>query len=147
MSLALALRLALGNVRAYAVKNLIVGSILAFGTLFVVAGAALLNSLERAMQTSVTNAITGELQVYARDARDPLSVMGDMGMTVADIGEIDDVARLREVAATVPEVATVIPMGIGQSTVFGGNDIDIVLGELRSAVNAGDTAKAEVLLG
>ncbi len=147
MSLALALRLALGNVRAYAVKNLIVGSILAFGTLFVVAGAALLNSLERAMQASVTNAITGELQVYSSEARDPLSVMGDMGMSAADIGEIEDVGRLREVAASVPEVSEVIPMGIGQSTVFGGNDIDIVLGELRSAVNSGDTAKADVLLG
>ncbi len=147
MNLALALRLALRNVGAYAVKNLVVGAILAFGTLFVVAGSAFLGSLERAMQQSVTNAVVGELQVYAKDARDPLSIMGDMGMTAADVGEIDDVARVIEVARSVPEVSAVIPMGIGQSTVFGGNDIDLVLGDLRTALNAGDQAQAAVLLG
>jgi ABC-type lipoprotein release transport system permease subunit len=142
----LVLSLAWRNVLAYRVKNLVVGGILAFGTFIVVTGSALLGSLEEAMRQGITQSLTGELQVYAKDARDPLSMLGTMDMSAQDYGEIEDFAALADVAATVPGVTETIPMARGQSIVFGGNDIDLVLADLRSAVSRGEIAKIDPLL-
>ncbi len=146
MNLALAFRLALRNVAAYRVKNLVVGAILAFGTFIVVTGGALLDSLTTAMQASVSSSVTGELQVYAKDARDALALLGEMGMSASDYGEIEEYSKVADVAATVPGVRLTLPMAKGQAVVFSGNDIDIVLADLRTAANAGDMTSAAPLL-
>lgn len=145
MNFALAFRLALRNVGAYRVKNLVVGAILAFGTFIVVTGGALLDSLTTAMQASVSSSVTGELQIYAKNARDPLALLGEMGMSASDYGEIDAYEKVAEVAKSVPGVRLTLPMAKGQAVVFSGNDIDIVLADLRGAVGAGDTAKSNQL--
>lgn len=145
--MSLILSLAWRNVLAYRVKNLVVGGILAFGTFIVVTGSALLGSLEEAMRESITQGVTGELQVYSKDARDPLNLLGSMDMSARTTEEIEDFAALADVAAKVPGVTETVPMGRGQAVVFGGNDIDLVLADLRGAVTRGENAKLDPLLG
>jgi ABC-type lipoprotein release transport system permease subunit len=145
-SFLLAIRLATRNVAAYWVKNLIVGAILAFGTMIVVTGSALLDSLDVAMRKSITTSVTGDLQVYASDARDPLQMLGDSNFGGSDNGEIADYRAIEAALENVPEVQETLPMGIANATVFGANDIDRVLEELRAAVRDNDMARGDVLL-
>ena len=145
-SFLLAIRLAIRNVGAYGVKNLIVGAILMFGTAVVVSGAALIDSLDVAMRKSITTSVTGDLQIYAKDARDPLALLGDSNFGGSDYGEMGDAKPVIEALKGVPEVAAVLPMGIANATVFGANDIDRTLEELRAAVKAEDSAREQSLL-
>jgi ABC-type lipoprotein release transport system permease subunit len=139
-------RLALRNVRAHLVKNLVIGVILAFGTTIVVTGAALIDSLQVAMRKSITTSVTADLQVYDADARDALAMLGDMNFGGSDNGEVSDYAAVRDVLLAVPEVRAVLPMGIGNATVFGANELDRTLEALRAAVRDGDVERQSTLL-
>lgn len=139
-------RLAMRNVRAHLVKNLVIGVILAFGTTIVVTGASLIDSLQVAMRRSITTSVTADLQVYDANARDELAMLGDMNFGGSDNGEIPDYATVRDLLIKVPEVSTVLPMGIGNATVFGANELDRTLEALRSAVRTGDVALQTTLL-
>lgn len=143
----LLLQMAVRNLGAHKVKSLIVGSILFVGTLFIVVGGALLDSVNAGMEKSITQSVAGNLQVYSDKATDPLALFGGMSFGATDIGEIEDfesaVGPLRELE----NVKTVVPMGIVNSTVFGKNDIDLVLDGLRTAVATGDEAQKAVLVG
>ena len=145
-TLVLMMRLALRNVRAHLIKNLVVGVILVFGTAVVVTGAALIDSLEVAMRRSITTSVTADVQVYDATARDPLALLGDMNFGGSDNGEVPDYRSVRDVIAAVPEVRTTLPMGLGNATVFGANELDRTLDSLRLAVTAADTAKQTMLL-
>ncbi len=135
--------LALRNVTAHRVKSLIVGTILFFGTTLLVAGRALIDSIEHAMETSITSSLAGQFQVYAKDAKDELALFGGGAFGSSDIGEISDVGTALSPIAAVPNVKSVVPMGITNATVFSGNELDGVLAELRAAVRNGDsTAQA-----
>ncbi len=131
--------LALRNVAAHRVKSAIVGSILFFGTFLVVSGRALIHSIEHAMETSITSSLAGHLQVYAKDAKDPLALFGGGGFGSSDIGEIPDASTALAPIEALDNVKGVVPMGITNATVFSGNELDGVLAELRDAVGRGDT--------
>jgi ABC-type lipoprotein release transport system permease subunit len=139
-------RLALRNVWAHWVKNVIIGVILAFGTTIVVTGAALIDSLQAAMRTSITTSVTANLQVYDANARDELAMLGDMNFGGSDNGEIPDYATVARVLTPLSEVAAVLPMGIGNATVFGANELDRTLEALRAAHTAQDAALERTLL-
>jgi ABC-type lipoprotein release transport system permease subunit len=139
-------RLALRNVRAHLIKNLVIGVILAFGTTIVVTGASLIDSLQIAMRRSITTSVTADLQVYDAKARDELAMLGDMNFGGSDNGEVPDFVAVRDVLVRVPEVSAVLPMGIGNATVFGANELDRTLESLRAAVREGDTEKQATLL-
>ena len=132
--------LALRNVTAHRVKSLIVGTILFFGTTLLVAGRALIDSIEQAMETSITSSLAGQFQVYAKDAKDELALFGGGAFGSSDIGEISDIGTALAPLAAVPNVKAVVPMGITNATVFSGNELDGVLAELRAAVRTGDAA-------
>lgn len=134
--------LALRNLWAHKVKSLIVGVLLAFGTMLVVTGSALLDSIERAMQKSVTSSVAGELQVYAKDAKDELALFGGFSFGPPDIGEISDFPAVEKSLLTVPNVRAVVPMGIVNPTVFGRNELDTLLERIRNLVRAGDMTGA-----
>lgn len=138
-------QLALRNLWAHWIKSLVVGGILFFGTFLFVLGSSLLDSIEVSMQRSITASLSGHLQLYDADARDKLALFGDGTMSAADIGEIDDFAPVEQAVMTTENVAAVVPMGQAAATVFGGNEIDDTLGDLREAVKAGDAAKVAVL--
>ncbi|PJB33320.1 MAG: ABC transporter permease [Deltaproteobacteria bacterium CG_4_9_14_3_um_filter_63_12] len=138
-SLRVLLLLTFRSLFSHKAKSLIVGGIIAFGTFLLIVGTSLLDSVEASMEESITESVTGQLQVYSADARDALSLFGGMAMG-EDIGEIDDFAKVKEVLEAVPNVKSVVPMGINNSTIMGGNDFDRVLGELQVAVDTSDAA-------
>ncbi len=137
--------LALRNLWAHKVKSFIVGMLLAFGTMLVVTGSAMIDSMESAMQKSVTSSVSGELQVYSKDAKDELALLGGLSFGPPDIGEIDDFPKVEKQLLTVPGVRAVVPMGIVNPTVFGRNELDTLQERMRNAVRDGDMVGARVI--
>ena len=90
------------------------------------------------MQRAIVSSLSGHLQVYDADARDPLEVFGGMGLQAADIGEIGSFADIEDELLAVDNVKTVVPMGIVSVTVWGRNEIDEVSEALRHALRDGD---------
>lgn len=132
--LLLVLRLALRNLLARRI-NLLVGALLLFGTLGLVVGASMLESVRDAMNRSVRGTATGDLQIYSRASRDPLSFWS-LPINEPEQTEITDFAKLKQVALTVANVKSVVPMGLGMGMIVRGNRLDAALAKLRNAVNA-----------
>jgi len=131
------IHIALRNLLSHKVKSSIVGGLLVFGTLLVVLGQSLLGSLDRSMSTSIVNSMSGHIQVYSKDAKDPLALFGGMGGG-NEIGHLSDFPKIRKTIEALPGVAAVVPMGIDQAVVFGGNILDVQLEQLRAAEKAKD---------
>lgn len=138
--------MALRSLWSHKVKSGIVGSLMVFGTLLVVLGTALLDSIEGAIERSVVHSLSGHLQVYSGTGRDELALFGDMTMGGADWGEIDDFARLREVIEPLPGVEAVVPMGINTAYMTRGSDLERTLGRMRTLVREGKAAEAAELV-
>lgn len=132
--------LALRSLASHRMKSLIVGGIMFFGTLLLIVGLSLLDSVETSMQRSLTGSITGHLQVYSSDARDELAIFGSGTMGGDDIGEIVEFSKVKEVIEGIDGVTAVVPMGPVMATVVGGNDFDRALAELGEALERGDEA-------
>ena len=123
------------NVVAHRVKSAIVGTLLFFGTFLVVTGKSLVDSIEHAMAESITSSLAGDLQIYDKNAKDPLQLFS-FGGGGEDIGEIPDFPKLRDALAAVPEVRAVVPMGSVNTVVFGSTELDQALTKLRVATRA-----------
>jgi len=136
-------QIAFRNLFASRLKTIIVGGIIFFGGLLVVAGNSLLDSLVASMSRSVIGSVAGHIQVYNAKSKDPLEVMGRMMMGDPDIAQLDDFAKVRASLLKVPNVKSVVPMGISGALVTSGNTIDLALEKLRNAVYARRDAKNE----
>ena len=123
--------LAVRSLYSHKAKSLIVGALIFFGTILVVVGTALLDSVERAMSESIISSVAGHLQVYDAEAKDPLALFGSGFMGVDDVGEMSDFSRVKTVLEGVDNVKALIPMGIGLGVTNDENEFDTVLGELR----------------
>lgn len=128
-------QIAFRNLFASRLKTIIVGGIIFFGALLVVVGNSLLDSVNSSMSRSVIGSVAGHIQVYNAGSKDPLEVMGGMAMGDPDISQLDDFARVRESLLKVPNVKSVVPMGISGALVTSGNTIDLALEKLRATVN------------
>lgn len=138
------LRIAFRNLVASRVRTVIVGLIVLVGSLIVVVGASVMDSIDRGMRTSIQGSLGGQLQVYAASSKDPLALYGGM-MGESRLDAIEDVGRVKEVLAQVPNVKAVVPMGIDQALVATGNAFDVALERLRAdarRVVAGDVDEA-----
>jgi ABC-type lipoprotein release transport system permease subunit len=136
-------QMAFRNLFASRLKTIIVGGIIFFGGLLVVAGNSLLDSLVASMSRSVIGSVAGHIQIYNAQSKDKLEVMGRMMMGDPDIAQLDDFTKVRESVLKVPNVKSVVPMGISGALVTSGNTIDLALEKLRNAVKAKDQAKIE----
>jgi ABC-type lipoprotein release transport system permease subunit len=125
-------QIALRNLFASRLKTLIVGGIILFGSLLVVVGTALVDSVDASMSRSVIGSVAGHIQVYSAKSKDELTVMGSMAMESPDLTPIDDFAALRRTLLAVPNVKAVVPMGLSAATVIAGNTVDVVLERLRA---------------
>jgi len=68
------IRIALRNL--FATKlNLIIGGIILVGTLLVVVGGALLDSMDQSMSRSIIGSVAGNIQVYSAKSKDELPCM------------------------------------------------------------------------
>jgi ABC-type lipoprotein release transport system permease subunit len=125
-------QIALRNLFASRLKTMIVGGIILFGSLLVVVGTALVDSVDASMSRSVIGSVAGHIQVYSAKSKDELTVMGSMAMETPDLTPIDDFAALRRTLLGVPNVKAVVPMGLSAATVIAGNTVDVVLERLRA---------------
>ncbi|MFN0064374.1 MAG: ABC transporter permease [Myxococcaceae bacterium] len=125
--------------------NLIIGLLMLGGTVLVVVGGSLVESVLDAMSRSIVGSIGGHVQVYSAEAKGDLELFGGMGGEDADIGVIPRFDVLERAIKTVPNVAEVVPMGIRGAFLSSGNTIDITLSRLRAAVRSvkeGDASEA-----
>ena len=136
-------QIAFRNLFASRLKTIIVGGIILFGGLLVVAGNSLLDSVVAAMSRSVIGSVAGHIQVYSAKSKDSLEVMGRMMMGDPDLAQLDDFARVRASLLKVPNVKAVVPMGISGALVTSGNTIDLALEKLRNAVKRRRDARSD----
>jgi ABC-type lipoprotein release transport system permease subunit len=126
--------IAFRNLFASRLKTLIVGGIILFGSMLVVVGTALVDSVDASMSRSIIGSVAGHIQVYNAKSADELAVMGSFQMEGADLEQIDDFKAMREALLTVPNVKAVVPMGLSGAMVPAGNSVDVVLEKLRDLV-------------
>ena len=124
-------KIAVRNLFASRLKTVIVGGIILFGALLVVVGTSFLDGIVTGMRRSVVGSVAGHIQVYSSKSKDPLEVMGSFNLEGADLGTLDDYAKVRETLEKVPHVKAVVPMGINGAIVTSGNTIDVALAKLR----------------
>jgi ABC-type lipoprotein release transport system permease subunit len=127
--------LALRSMVSHRVKNAIVGIIMIAGTLLVVVGTSVLDSVERSMEEGITASATGHIQVFSTKAEDDLAIFGTMGAAI-DIGELSDFETIDAELSKLPGVADVVPMALGNAVSFGKSELDRVLLKLREDINA-----------
>jgi len=135
-------QMAFRNLFASRLKTIIVGGIIFFGGLLVVVGNSLLDSLVASMSRSVIGSVAGHIQVYNAQSKE-LEVMGRMMMGDPDLSQLDDFAKVRASLLKVPNIKSVVPMGISGALVTSGNTIDLALEKLRNAVKARVAAKTD----
>ncbi|HSB19843.1 MAG TPA: FtsX-like permease family protein [Anaeromyxobacteraceae bacterium] len=126
-------RIALRNLAAGRARTAIIGTILLVGTLLVVVGSSLVESVDRGMRSSIQGSLGGQLQVYDARSKDELALYGGMGREPL-LEPIVDFSRVKAELEKVPNVKRVIPMGIDQALVATGNQIDVALERLRADV-------------
>jgi ABC-type lipoprotein release transport system permease subunit len=136
------LRIAFRNLVASPVRTGILGAIVLVGSLIVVVGSSVLDSIDRGMRTSIQGSLGGHLQVYDARSEGELELYGGLrGESLLE--PIEDFARVKEVLAKVPNVRQVVPMGIDQAFVATGTTLDAALERLRDDVRrmeAGDAS-------
>ncbi|MEC9443229.1 MAG: FtsX-like permease family protein [Myxococcota bacterium] len=147
VSLRIVFLIAMRNLTSHRVKSLIVGSIMAFGTMLMVVGTSLLDSVEESMEKVVSSSLTGQLQIYSTQGRDELSLFGGLTASRPDIGEIEDFSKLKQLVEPIENVEAIVPMGVTIATGAGGNDIDSTLADLRRAVDANNSVEVKKLEG
>ncbi|MEK7765475.1 MAG: FtsX-like permease family protein [bacterium] len=140
----LLLRIALRNLLASRLKMVIVGGLVAFGAFLVVVGGSLIGGIDRGMQRSIVGSVAGHLQVYSSKSKDDFAIWGSFGGS-PDLTPLDDFPRLKRALVALPEVATVVPMGLSNAMQTSGNSIDLVLEKLRAAVGAGKRPETAAL--
>jgi ABC-type lipoprotein release transport system permease subunit len=143
--LRLLIKLGLQSVAAHKRKSIIVGGLMAFGAFIVVAGTSLMGSIEQSMRTSIVESVTGDLQVYDKNAKDELAMFGGMGFGTTDVGEIKEFKKVRDEVMKNDNVKAVVPMGIVNAQVSTPGDLDRALNALRDAVRNGVDAKPYAL--
>lgn len=138
--------IALRNLFASRLKTLIVGGIILFGSLLVVVGTALVDSVDLSMSRSVIGSVAGHIQVYSAKSKDELAVMGSGNMETPDIDPIPDFQALRTTLMAIPNVKAVVPMGLSAAMMAAGNTVDVVLEQLRDLARrklAGEDVQVE----
>jgi ABC-type lipoprotein release transport system permease subunit len=110
--------------------NILIGGIIFFGTLLVVVGGALLDSMDSAMSRSIVGSIAGHVQVYSDESKDELALFGGMSGD-PDLAALDDFSRVKPVLEKHPNVKTVVPMGTSGALITSGNTVDLTLARMR----------------
>jgi ABC-type lipoprotein release transport system permease subunit len=125
------LRIAFRNLRASPVRTTILGSIILAGSLVVVVGTSMLDSIDRGLRTSIQGSLGGHLQAYAASSEGALELYGGLrGESLLD--PIEDFSKVKAALEKVPNVKQVVPMGIDQAMVATGNAFDTALERLRA---------------
>jgi ABC-type lipoprotein release transport system permease subunit len=127
-------QIAFRNLFASKLKTIIVGGIIFFGAFLVVTMGSLVDSIDQAMRRSVVGSVAGHIQVYSAESKDDVEVMGGFSMEGADLAPLDNFGKIQQALLAVPNVKSVVPMGISGAIVSSGNTIDVALEKLRETV-------------
>lgn len=142
------LRIAFRNLAASPVRTAILGAIVLVGSLIVVVGSSVLDSIDRGMRTSIQGSLGGHVQVYDADSEGTLELYGGLrGESLLE--PIEDFSKVKEVLSRVPNVRQVVPMGIDQAMVATGTTFDAALEKLREdarRLEAGETGPERLRL-
>lgn len=111
--------------------NLIIGGVIFAGTVLVVVGGAMLDSLDDSMSRSIIGSVAGHVQIYAAKSKDELAIFGQMGQE-PDLAAITEFPRIKASLEALPEVKTVVPMGTAGALITSGNTVDLTLARLRT---------------
>jgi ABC-type lipoprotein release transport system permease subunit len=134
----LIISVAIRNLALYKVRTLTISCLIGFGSFLAVTGASLLLDIKLSMRESITESVTGDLQVYSSLAKDELAIFGSGFMGRADIGSLPDYAPLAAIAQSHPNVKAFVPMGLEMALISRGNDLDDLLSALREARRQSD---------
>lgn len=110
--------------------NLVIGLLVFLGTVLLVVGDAALDSVDRAMTSSIISSAAGHIQVYSSRSKDDLSLFDVVGGE-PDLVPFEDFSRLKKTIQSVGGVKAVIPMGINGALITSGNAVDLALAKLR----------------
>jgi ABC-type lipoprotein release transport system permease subunit len=124
--------IAFRNVALHRLKSLTIGMLLAMGTVLLCIGLTLLVSVEKSMESSITQSLAGHFQLYSKQAKDDLALFGGGFMSREEIGTIPNFQPVKEEVLALEEVKGVMPMGIDMSLIPKGNTFDELFDELRS---------------
>jgi len=98
------------------------------------------------MQRSVVDTLSGHLQIYSGAAKDDLELYQSAALAVPDLGEIKDFGALKKAVTQIPEVSSIVPMGLGRSLVWGDSPIETKLEELRNAIRDQKTERVPAVV-
>ena len=140
------IRIAFRNLLLHRKRSFIVGSLLMLGAWLVVVGQATLDAIQGGLERSVVDSLSGHLQLQSEAAPDTLELYQSAALAQPDLGQIDDFGRLKAALTAMPEVASVVPMGLSRSIVSGSSVLETKLTELRRAVDAGKLAETAPLV-
>jgi ABC-type lipoprotein release transport system permease subunit len=121
--------------------NVVMGLLIMVGTFLVMTGNALLQSVDQAMSRSVAGSVAGEVQVYSSESEDELTLWGAPDV-VPEIAPAVGFPHWKKTLEAVPNVKSVVPMGLLVATLSSGNTLDLALGDLRLAINASGSGDA-----
>lgn len=135
-------KIAARNVLLHRLRSLISGSILIFGAFLGLLGHSVVDGMSGGMRKSITQSITGDIQVYSKDAKEKLSVFGNMDGSPSDVGHVNSFEKVQAELTQIPEVRAVVPMGTSFAQFSAGNVLDVDLENLRSLMKAPPTNSA-----
>ncbi|MBY0470401.1 FtsX-like permease family protein [bacterium] len=130
-------KIAFRNLFLHKFKTAVIGFIIVFGTTLAIVGNSLVDAISSGMQRSLTNSVTGEIQIFSSDAKEKLSVFGNMDGSMPDVKHVNDFVKVRDaLLAKVPNIQSVIPMGTEAAMWNPGNILDVKLEDLRALYSA-----------
>lgn len=138
------LKIAARNVFLHRMRTLVVGVILAFGAFLAVLGHSFVNGISGGMESSTTQSITGDIQIYSESAKDKLSVFGNMDGSPTDVGHVDSFESVEKALMKNPEIVSVVPMGTSFAQVNPGNILDHFLEKLRKSYKSASVDKNDI---
>ncbi len=124
-------KLAFRNLVSRKIKIIVIGSVVAFGSFLAVIGGSFVESVSDGMRKSITNSVSGDIQLYSADSKERLSVTGGPGGNFPDIEPINNFKQIKELVSKIPDVKAVVAQGVNMGFLNPGNILDIKLAELR----------------
>src|SRR6185312_12936290 len=76
-------------------------------------------------------------QIYSAKSKDEVSLYGQMGGD-PELGAITEFPKIKEALEKLPNVKTVVPMGVSGALITSGNTVDLTLERLRGLYKGRD---------
>ena len=125
-------KIAFKNLLSRKIKIIVIGSVIAFGSMIAVIGGSFVESMSDGMRKSITNSVSGDIQLYSSASKERLSVTGGPGGNFPDIEVINNFKEIKDlIINNVPNVKAVVAQGVSMGVLNPGNILDIKLSELR----------------